>query len=172
MSAQSARLKDGYIVSRKGLDVGLNALNTEGFAFVALHRDRAGADWSQPLGSVRLTGDFSPAGFSTDLPVLVDTGIRAIILWVSAHDAPPNLERMAPFPAGVSVTVSAQPEDQGAEPALRYAFVTGEAGQPMAPSEVEWRVGHGVNTGRNVLAGADHLYDATAGRIGFRKPPR
>lgn len=33
---------------------------------------------------------------------------------------------------------------------------------------VEWRVGHGINTGRNVLAGADYLYDAEAGRVGFR----
>ena len=38
----------------------------------------------------------------------------------------------------------------------------------MAPSHVEWRVGKGINTGRNVLAGADYLYDATLGRIGFR----
>ncbi len=38
----------------------------------------------------------------------------------------------------------------------------------MAPSHTEWRVGRGVNTGRNVLAGADYLYDATAGHIGFR----
>jgi hypothetical protein len=40
----------------------------------------------------------------------------------------------------------------------------------MAPSHVEWRVGNGINTGRNVLAGADYLYDATLGRIGFRVP--
>jgi hypothetical protein len=39
----------------------------------------------------------------------------------------------------------------------------------MAPSWVEWRnVENGINTGINVLAGADYLYDAAGGRIGFR----
>jgi hypothetical protein len=55
-----------------------------------------------------------------------------------------------------------------AEPALRYSFVTGDTSQPMAPSCVEWRLGKGINTGRNVLAGADYLYDAAGGHIGFR----
>jgi hypothetical protein len=41
----------------------------------------------------------------------------------------------------------------------------------MAPSLVEWRDGKGINTGRNVLAGADYLYDAVSGKIGFRVPP-
>jgi len=40
----------------------------------------------------------------------------------------------------------------------------------MAPVQVEWRDGNGINTGRNVLAGADYLYDAAGGRIGFRVP--
>jgi hypothetical protein len=40
----------------------------------------------------------------------------------------------------------------------------------MAPTQVEWRIGNGINTGINVLAGADYLYDATGGRIGFRAP--
>jgi hypothetical protein len=55
-----------------------------------------------------------------------------------------------------------------AEPILNYGFMTGTVGQPMAPSYVEWRIGNGINTGRNVLAGADYLYDAASGRIGFR----
>jgi hypothetical protein len=41
----------------------------------------------------------------------------------------------------------------------------------MAPSSVEWRDGKGINTGRNVLAGVDYLYDGAAGKIGFRNPP-
>jgi hypothetical protein len=55
------------------------------------------------------------------------------------------------------------------EPALQYSFITGDTSQPMA-SQVAWRIANGINTGRNVLAGADYLYDATAGRIGFRVP--
>jgi hypothetical protein len=40
----------------------------------------------------------------------------------------------------------------------------------MAPTQVTWR-GDGIDTGRNVLAGADYLYDAAGGHTGFRFPP-
>jgi hypothetical protein len=155
-------------MSTGGVDVGLTPLNKEAFAFIALDRDASNQDWLQPLGSVALTGDFSADGFSTDLPFLMDTGIPNMILWVGANDAPPNLPSHSAFPPGIAVSVSAPPGDQVAEPALQYSFVTGDADVSMAPSQVEWRVGHGINTGRNVLAGADYLYDAALGRIGFR----
>jgi hypothetical protein len=106
------------------------------------------------------------------MPVLTDTGIKRMILWVSTDSRPPGLTANSALRDGVSVSVSVPAQDPGTEPALQYAFVTGGARQPMAPSEVDWRVGHGINTGRNVLAGADYLYDAMAGRVGFRVPPR
>ena len=104
------------------------------------------------------------------MPVLIDTGIKRMILWVSTESRPPGLTANSALRESVSVSVPAR--DPGTEPALQYAFVTGVARQPMTPSEVYWRVGHGINTGRNVLAGADYLYDAMAGRVGFRVPPR
>jgi hypothetical protein len=168
MTYEGQRLSHGYIVSTKGIDVGLTPLNTEGFAFIALSRDASGDDWLQPLGSVALTGDFSADGFSADLPFLMDTGISKMILWLSANHAPPNLPSHSAFPSGIAVIVSTPPPGQGAEPSLQYSFATGDASMPMAPSQVEWRAGNGINTGRNVLAGADYLYDATAGNIGFR----
>ena len=171
MSDHGERLNDGYIVSTRGVDVGLTAANTAGFAFIALDRNDLAADWRQPLGSVALSAPFSPNGFAVNLPILVDTGIKAMILWVGAGSAPPELASGSSVPDGVKVSLSAPPADPGLEPALQYGFVTGDASQPMAPSQVEWRMGHGINTGRNVLAGADYLYDATAGRIGFRVPP-
>jgi hypothetical protein len=170
MSYQGARLKHGYIVGAQGLDVGLTALNTEGFAFIALQLDDSGVDWSQPYGSVALSGDFSPDGFYADLPILMDTGIEQMILWLGDVPKTPNLTPT--LPADVSVTISAPPADLGDAPVLQYSFVTGDASQTMAPAYVEWRaVGNGINTGIHVLAGADYLYDAAAGRIGFRVPP-
>jgi hypothetical protein len=167
MSYQGARLKRGYIVSAQGVEVGLTGRNTEGFAFIALQLDDSGGDWSQPYGSVALSGDFSPDGFYADLPILMDTGIKQMILWLGDFPKTPNLTPT--FPAGVSVTISAPPADLGDAPVLQYSFVTGDASQPMAPAYVEWRVVlNGVNTGINVLAGADSLYDAKEGRIGFR----
>ena len=168
---QGADLHRGYIISTEGIDVGLNSRNTESFAFIALDRDASGEDWRQPFGSVTLSGDFSPDGFYADLPILMDTGIDKMILWVNADFAPPNLTRKSAFPAGISVNISAPPADLQDESALQYSFVTGGASQPMAPSQVEWRVGNGINTGRNVLASADYLYDAAGGRIGFRVAP-
>jgi hypothetical protein len=105
-----------------------------------------------------------------DLPILVDTGIGDMILWIGADDIQLDVPSGAAFPAGVSASLSAPPADSGDEPVLQYAFVTGGASQPMAPTQVTWRVGNGINTGRNVLAGADYLFDAAAGRVGFRAP--
>src|SRR5208282_3134048 len=62
ISYQGARLKHGYIVTQQGVDVGLTANNIDGFAFIALERDSGDDDWLPPLGSVDLSGDFSPEG--------------------------------------------------------------------------------------------------------------
>lgn len=168
---QGAHLSRGYVVSTQGIDAGLTSLNTEGFAFIALNRDPWGEDWMQPFGSVSLTRDFNPDGFSADLPILMDAGINDMIIWVNADDSPPNLPSDSALPAGISVSVAAPPADQVAEPALHFSFITGDTTWPMAPSQVAWRVGHGINTGINVLAGTDYLYDATEGRVGFRLLP-
>ena len=158
----------GYIVSTNGIEVGPNPLGTEGFAFIDLQRHAVGDDWMQPSGSIQLAEDSSTDHFDADLPFLMDTGISEMILWVSKNDDPLNLPSHQAFPRGITANVSAPPANWPVEPALQYSFVTGDTSQPMAPSQVEWRVGHGINTGRRVLAGADYLYDSTAGRVGFR----
>lgn len=84
-----------------------------------------------------------PLLFTANLPILVDTGIDEMILWVSADNVP----RDSAFPVGVSVSVAVPPPDQSSEPALQYSFVTGDLSQPMAPSQVEWRIGNGIDTG-------------------------
>jgi hypothetical protein len=166
LSYQGAHLRHGYIVSSQGIDAGLTSLNTAGFAFVALNRDAAGEDWMQPKGSLGL-----PGGFSIDLPVLMDTGIDQMLLWLNVNARPPALANYSRFPNGIAVSISVPPAYLEDEPALLFSFVTGDTSQAMAPSQVEWRVGYGINTGRNVLASADYLYDVAGGRIGFRVPP-
>ena len=105
MSDHGERLNDGYIVSTRGVDVGLTAANTAGFAFIALDRNDSAADWRQPLGSVALSAPFSPNGFAVNLPILVDTGIKAMILWVGAGSAPPELASGSSVPDGVKVSL-------------------------------------------------------------------
>jgi hypothetical protein len=161
-------LSPGYIVTTQDLELGLTASDTQDFAFVALDRNASDEDWKQPLGSIELVADDSSDSFSIDLPILIDTGVAEMILWVSADQAPLNLPKSRAFPAGITASISTPPADGVVEPALQYSFVTGDTGQSMAPSLVEWRVGSGINTGRHVLDGADYLYDSEAGRIGFR----
>jgi hypothetical protein len=156
---QGTKLSQGYIVSAQAIEAGLTPLNSAGFAFGTLERNACGEDWMQPIGRLGL-----PGGFSVELPVLMDTGIDKMLLWLPVNDRPATLAYHSPFPAGVEVTVAVPSTD----PALAYTFVTGAMSRPMAPTQVKWRDGHGINTGAKVLAGADYLYDAAAGRIGFR----
>ena len=166
MTYKGVSLGQAYIVSSTGIELGLTGSTLQNFAFVALKRDSNG-NWEQPLGGIKLVS--AHGGSRTfDSTILMDTGIREMILWI--HDATPPFELPSdkPFPAGITVTVSLPAADREAEPALDYTFLTGDKPQSMAPSHVEWRSGSGLNTGRNVLAGYDYLYDALAGRIGFR----
>ena len=163
LNFQGTALSAGYIVRTTSIEVGLTSTNLAGFAFIGLERNAAGTDWAQPLGSLGL-----PGGILVKLPVLIDTGVGSMLLWLDVSDRPPSLAKYTQFPAGIAVSIAAPPADGGAEPALQYSFVTGEASQPIAPAQVEWRNGHGINTGRSVLAGFDYLYDAVGGRIGFR----
>jgi hypothetical protein len=159
LTYQGRRLRRGYIIGSRELEVGLTPLNMDGFNFIELEPNNEDSDWAQPMGSLGL-----PGGFSLDLPVLIDTGVDAMLLWLDAAERPPALANISPLPAGVAVTIAAPP-------ALKYSFTTGDASNPMAPSQVVWRNGNAINTGRNVLAGADYLYDAAVGRVGFRFPP-
>ena len=165
MIYQGEKLHAGYIIGSEGVELGLTSLNTAGFGFIELLRNQADTDWLQPMARLGL-----PDGFNKDMPILMDTGLDEMLLWLAAADRPPALANLTEFPSGIPVTIAAPPSP--AEPVLGYSFVTGDASNPMAPSAVEWRDGEGsINTGRNVLAGADYLYDAVAGSVGFRVPP-
>ena len=163
LTYQGEKLRRGYIIRAQGLEAALTSANTDGFAFVELQRKADGEDWMQPLGTLGL-----PNNFSVNAPVLVDTGLDEMLLWLSPADRPPGSPNASKLPAGVAVTVTAPAAPN--PPALRCSFVTGDATDPAAPSVVEWRNGTGINTGRHILASADYLYDAARGMIGFRSP--
>lgn len=162
LTCEGEKLRRGYIIRSQGIDAGLTPANIAGFAVIELQRNADSADWMQPTGSLGL-----PDGFSVDLPVLIDTGVGEMLLWLSASDRPSALAGYSKFPAGVAVTITAPSSSEA--PALQYSFVTGDANDPTAPSAVEWRDGKGaINTGRHVLAASDYLYDAARGLIGFK----
>jgi hypothetical protein len=159
LTYQGESLHRGYIIESEGLEVGLTSLNTNGFNFIKLQRNDQDSDWMQPIGSIGL-----PGGFSVDLPILIDTGLEEMLLWLDVAKRPPSLADLSRLPTGVAVTIAAPP-------VLQYSFLTGDPSNPMAPPFVEWRSGNGINTGRHPLAGADYLYDAVAGLVGIRMPP-
>lgn len=123
---REAQLGHGYIISTQGINIGRTPSNTDCFLLIPLDRNPSGNDWMQPLASVSLTDDFSADGFSTVLPLLVDTGIDNMILWMSADSAPPNLPSDSAFPGGIAITASAPPADEISQPAFQYSFVTGD----------------------------------------------
>jgi hypothetical protein len=47
---------------------------------------------------------FQPDGFYADLPILMDTGINNMILWVGADDARPNWRATRPITKADSAT--------------------------------------------------------------------
>jgi hypothetical protein len=140
LTYQGEKLRRGYIIRSQGLEAGLTSANTDGFAFVELQRNADGGDWMRPTGTLGL-----PNNFSVDLPVLVDTGVDAMLLWLSPADRPPGSANASKAPADVAVTITAPAAPNA--PALQYSFVTGDANEPAAPSAVEWRDGKGINTG-------------------------
>ncbi len=168
LSYQGRPLSRGYIISTEGIDAGLTEANRQGFGFIPLDRDSSGKDWRQPLASVSLTGIFSTNGFLAHLPLLMDTGVEEMILWLKADNVPPDLPSHTAFPAGILIAVKAPPASDGIQPVLEYSFVTGDTGQSAIPTNVEWRTGNGINTGRTVLGRISYVYDADLGRMGFR----
>jgi hypothetical protein len=169
LTYQGMSLSAGYIISSSAIELGLTSTNTAGFAFIQLTMNDCGTDWMQPQGSVAMSGPDITTTFQQDLPVLMDTGIAEMILWLSADLMPlKNVAVNTQFPPNYEISIALPPTDTGTDSVLQYSFTTGDSSQPMSPSEVVWNIGSGINTGANVLAGYDYLYDSDGGRIGFR----
>jgi hypothetical protein len=101
LTYQGEQLHQGYIISSAGIVLGLTSRNTGGFSFTALQRNQSGSDWIQPIGSLELPGDFL-----IDLPVLIDTGIDEMLLWLNIDERPPALASYSQFPSGIKVTIA------------------------------------------------------------------
>ena len=97
LTYQGEELRRGYVIRTQGLEAGLTSANTNGFAFIELQRNADGGDWAQPTGTLRLPDDFR-----VDLPVLMDTGVGEMLLWLSVADRPPFVTGDATNPAAPS----------------------------------------------------------------------
>lgn len=159
----------GYVITRTGVWVGLDAERAKGFSFVKLERDAANDDWHGAPVCIVVAGRTPACG-----SILVDTGLTKMFLTVPAavRDGLTRSGRGGDtLVRGTPVTIEAGPPGQ---PAARYSFNVGDD-SPMAPERIILPDAEGrpnfVNTGSHFLNGFDMLYDAAGGYVGYRPAP-
>lgn len=172
-------MRSGYVITAKGVHVGLTAQNTGDFGFIQLtpvpdaHDPRDPRDWAQAPMCVSVNQSPCMAG-----SVLVDTGIPQMYLTVTSevptHLAPSmsGKDRQVPVLDNTSQVTVSFPDDKA--PIASYSFSVQAPPQtnPLAPAQVI-TTSKGklvfVNTGRYFLRGYDVLFDAEGGLFGLKK---
>jgi hypothetical protein len=163
------RIRPGYIVTRRGIHVGLTSANTQGdFSYVKLAREADGKDWAGTPACISVNGA-NPAACGS---LLMDTGVTTMYLTVPETQAPANLltesGRAMTLAMGTNLVISIPTGDS---PQALYTFTLGDDANPLAPASlilVSRTRAPFVNTSVHFLNGFDYLYDAVAGYAGFR----
>lgn len=155
-------MRRGYLVSRVGLRIGLDAAHTAGFGFLKLGAGTGGSQWAPAPACITLN-DAPPACGR----MLMDTGSGGMFLRLPG--APPNAPRM-PLPPQSRIAVRAP-----GLPDFLYAVRLGDTANPLTPKRALLtgppNPGAFVNTSFHLLNGYDYLYDADGGYVGFRPAP-
>lgn len=158
----------GYVVTRRGVQVGLAKDTGAAFQKVKLAADPATGDW-QPVPVCLALNARTPAACGT---LLLDTGVSIMYLTLPPAQtdglAVPGLRGGRVVADGASLAIS---PGQG-QPAPAYGFTVGDRSNPVTPQRVIL-VGRGdrppfVNTTVRALNAFDYLFDADAGEAGFR----
>ena len=162
IAAGDGQRRQGYVLTREGVHVGLSGANTRGdFRFVKLERRPDGRDWAGIPACISLNGRTPPACGS----MLMDTGVSAMFMTVSPEQAG---EMNRTLPDGTTVSVSVGTAENSSE---LYQFTAG-SGSPVAPEGFHLHVSPTrafVNTSYHLLNGFDMLYDADDGYAAFRQ---
>jgi hypothetical protein len=151
----SGEMTRGFIITISSIILGITPQNSAGFEFTQLSRNGDGvpSDWAAPLVTVLVPGVTPEINFQASL--LMDTGLDYSIV-----QAPKDAVMPEKLANGQEVRI-----ELGGK--VFYQFAVGDA---VAPKYVSW--GHLVpafiNTGRFAMSEIDYLYDAGAGRLGFR----
>ncbi len=161
-------IRRGYVVTPRGVQVGLDAAAAARFTFVKLEKSPTYPDWSAAPVCLSVAGKTPPACGT----MLMDTGVTTMYLRVPpeqlAGSTTPGRGSVPVLNPGTSVNVSIP----GA-PGIAYSFKAGDVANPVTPFNVvlvsqDTNPGPFVNTSVRFLNGFDYLYDADAGYIGFR----
>ncbi|KAG9195911.1 hypothetical protein G6011_01032 [Alternaria panax] len=170
-------MRDGYIISTAGIQIGLTPKNTKTFVFSSLepglNHDEDARDWAMAKMCFSINGEGRSCG-----TLLVDTGIAQMYIRAEQSVSIPTVVIPNPNPnghakmvkrvkPGTNITVGFPSLDQ---PATSYSFVVGEDSLiepnyvfPQLPEHPPY-----INTGRNLLFGYSLAFDAVGGRFGFR----
>ncbi len=155
-------MRRGYLVSRAGLRIGLDAAHTAGFGFLKLGAGTGGSQWAPAPACITLN-DAAPACGR----MLMDTGSGGMFLRLPA--TPANGPRI-PLPPGARIAVRAP-----GLPDFLYAVRIGDTANPLTPKRALLtgppNPSAFVNTSFHLLNGFDYLYDADGGFVGFRPAP-
>lgn len=163
-------MRPAYLVTRRGVWLGLTPDMLEGFHFLKLQKLDANGDWGPIPACISVDGRAPPAcGIA-----LVDTGVTTMFLTLP----PTQLADRAQKPAGAPLSLA-----PGAElnvtfgppgSTISYGFRTGDADAASAPGAIILNPRGArvfVNTGVRLLNAYDYLYDAEGGFVGFRPIP-
>jgi hypothetical protein len=163
------RMRRGYIVTRRGVHVGLTAANTQGdFSYVKLAPGPDGQGWAATPACISVNGA-KPAACGS---LLMDTGVTAMYLTVPETQAPADIRTVndvgPTLVSGTKLTISIPAEDS---PHALYSFAVGDELNPLAPRKlnlVDRSRPPFINTSVSFLNGFDYLYDADGGFVGLR----
>lgn len=163
---QKGRMRRGYVISSKGIQLGLSAETVSGdwkwqkLEPRSVHGPDSYAgpyDWETAAGTVEIDHKILPMG-----TVLIDTGLTNMML------SSPGAPGQGDLPDGVAITVHLL----GSQ--LAYTFTVGDMHDPETPRKVSWRVAHDktfVNTGLRAISHFDYCFDADAGYLGLKYRP-
>jgi hypothetical protein len=162
-------MRRGYIVTRRGIHIGLTAGNTQGdFSYVKLAPAADGKDWAGTPVCISVNGA-QPAACGS---LLMDTGVTTMYLTVPESQASADIVtvrgRATTLVDGTNLMISIPAEDS---PRALYTFTVGDDANPLAPANlnlVSRNRAPFVNTSLHFLNGFDYLYDADGGFVGFR----
>lgn len=181
----SSQMHAGYVITDKGIDVGLTTKNSEAFGMVKLERQRGDQgdkrDWAQTPACLAV----SEKKKSPDCvagTVLVDTGISQMYLTIPSS-IPVNRTQEKSASSGklvsvlgdgqtVSVRIGGGTSKIDEDDGFTYSFLVGDKTDALVPPQVITTVSDVkkpfVNTGRYFLRTHDVLFDAENGFYGIR----
>lgn len=168
-TGDASKLVRGYIVTQKGIELGLTAANAQGTTFLRL---TAGPNAGTAIEWQMTPGDLQAGGAIGSGTVLPDTGVYTAYIKLPDGSSIKDGENI---PKGTLVTVYMP--GRTSPPVALYSFRVGDTNNPLAPvgdvfAESKKTGDTGatyINTTITILRGFNLIYDADSGFAGYQR---